>query len=237
MEGLSIELVPGIHVAAPDVVRQVVEIIESDAKRVWIDFADPVEISTVGRALGAIGVDEIEQRAAGPNHGRHVQCLVGARVFGRTEVEGALLAMSVQNARIDAIKGTRDATIMHIMRGYCVNNFDIKILRALQEDGRLTNNDLAEKVGLSPSQCSRRRAALEEGGVIASYHALLSPEALGLDVLAFVNVTLATHSTDNAQRFLALVESLDEVQEAYSLTGESDYLVKRSVPTLKCFPR
>jgi DNA-binding Lrp family transcriptional regulator len=127
--------------------------------------------------------------------------------------------------------------MMRIMRGYCVNNFDIKILRALQEDGRLTNNDLAEKVGLSPSQCSRRRAALEEGGVIASYHALLSPEALGLDVLVFVHVTLATHSTDNAQRFLALVESLDEVQEAYSLTGESDYLVKLSVPTLKVLSR
>lgn len=111
--------------------------------------------------------------------------------------------------------------------------FDIKILRALQDDGRLTNNDLSEKVGLSPSQCSRRRAALEEDGVIESYRAQLSAEALGLDVLVFVHVTLATHSPDNAQRFLKLVESLEEVQEAYSLTGESDYLVKLSVPNLK----
>ena len=101
-----------------------------------------------------------------------------------------------------------------------MDDFDIKILRALQEDGRLTNNDLAEEVGLSPSQCSRRRAALEEEGVIASYHAVLSSEVVGLDVLVFVHVTLATHSPDNAQRFAALVESLDEVQEAYSLTGE-----------------
>lgn len=110
---------------------------------------------------------------------------------------------------------------------------DIKILRALQDDGRLSNQDLAAKVGLSPSQCSRRRAALEDNGVIASYHASLSAEALGLDVLVFVHVTLATHSPDNAQRFVALVQSLDEVQEAYSLTGESDYLVKMSVPTLR----
>src|SRR4030081_1807879 len=94
---------------------------------------------------------------------------------------------------------------------------DIWILRALRNDGRLANSDLAEKVGLSPSQCSRRRAALEESGVITSYHAMLSAEALGLDVLVFVHVTLATHSPDNAQRFLALVEGLDEVQEAYSL--------------------
>jgi len=120
-----------------------------------------------------------------------------------------------------------------VMQGSCMDDFDIKILRALQEDGRLTNQDLSEKVGLSPSQCSRRRTALEESGVIESYHATLSAETLGLDVLVFVHVTLATHSPDNAQRFLALVEGLEEVQEAYSLTGESDYLVKLSVPTLK----
>jgi DNA-binding Lrp family transcriptional regulator len=118
-----------------------------------------------------------------------------------------------------------------------MDDADIRILRALQDDGRLSNQDLAEKVGLSPSQCSRRRAALEDSGVIASYHATLSAEALGLDVLVFVHVTLATHSPDNAQRFLALVQSVDEVQDAYSLTGESDYLVKMSVPTLKDLSR
>jgi len=118
-----------------------------------------------------------------------------------------------------------------------MDDFDIKILRALQADGRLTNNDLAEKVGLSASQCSRRRAALEERSVITSYHAQLSSEALGLDVLVFVHVTLATHSPDNALKFQALVESLDAVQEAYSLTGESDYLVKLSVPNLKVLSR
>jgi DNA-binding Lrp family transcriptional regulator len=118
-----------------------------------------------------------------------------------------------------------------------MDDADIRILRALQDDGRLGNNELAEKVGLSASQCSRRRTALEEAGVIASYHADLSSEALGFDVLVFVHVTLATHSPDNAKRFVALAESLDEVQEAYSLTGESDYLVKMSVPTLKDLSR
>ena len=118
-----------------------------------------------------------------------------------------------------------------------MDEFDIRILSALQVDGRLTNNELAEKVGLSASQCSRRRAQLESDGIIASYHAELNSEALGLDVLVFVQVTLATHSPDNARRFLALVEGIDEVLEAYSLTGESDYLVKLSVPTLKGLSR
>jgi DNA-binding Lrp family transcriptional regulator len=75
-----------------------------------------------------------------------------------------------------------------------MDDFDLKLLQALQEDGRLTNNDLADRVGLSASQCSRRRAALENAGVIEGYQAVLSPAALGLAVLAFVHVTLATHS-------------------------------------------
>jgi DNA-binding Lrp family transcriptional regulator len=111
--------------------------------------------------------------------------------------------------------------------------FDVKILAALQNDARLTNFELAELVGLSASQCSRRRAALETSGVIARYQAQLSPEALGLDVTVFVQVTLATHSPDNARRFMNLIAGLDEVQEAYSLTGEADYLVKLTVTDLK----
>ena len=72
---------------------------------------------------------------------------------------------------------------------------------------------------------------------VPALNAMVSSEALGLDVLVFVHVTLATHSPDNSERFLALVTSLEEVQEAYSLTGESDYLVKMSVPTLKALSR
>jgi DNA-binding Lrp family transcriptional regulator len=114
-----------------------------------------------------------------------------------------------------------------------MDDFDVKLLRALQEDGRLTNYDLAERVGLSASQCSRRRSALEEEGVIEGYRAALSAQALGLDVIAFVQVTLATHSPDNSKRFAKLIDGLDAVQEAYSLTGQADYLVKIAVPDLK----
>lgn len=115
--------------------------------------------------------------------------------------------------------------------------FDAKLLAALQEDGRLTNHDLAERVGLSASQCSRRRAALEEAGIIESYHAHLSAEALGLGVIALVEVTLATHSPNNSRRFQRLIDALEEVQEAYSLTGSADYLVKLVVPDLKALSR
>ena len=118
-----------------------------------------------------------------------------------------------------------------------MDEFDLKLLRALQQDGRLTNNDLAERVGLSASQCSRRRMALEEAGVIEGYQATLSAPALGLGVIAFVRVTLAAHSPDNAKRFQRLIEGIDDVQEAYSLTGEADYLVKMAVPDLKALSR
>jgi DNA-binding Lrp family transcriptional regulator len=114
-----------------------------------------------------------------------------------------------------------------------MDDFDIKLLKALQENGRLTNNELAERIGLSASQCSRRRAALEESGVIQSYHAVLSAAAIGLDVLVFVQVGLATQSPDSGQAFIKLINGIEEVQEAFSLTGDVDFLVKMAVPDLK----
>jgi len=118
-----------------------------------------------------------------------------------------------------------------------MDDFDLKLLNALQEDGRLTNLDLAERIGLSASQCSRRRTALEESGVIEGYHAALTNQAVGLDVLVFIQVSLATQSPDSAQAFAKLIRGLAEVQEAYSLTGEADYLVKLVVPDLKTLSR
>lgn len=115
--------------------------------------------------------------------------------------------------------------------------FDIKLLASLQADGRLTNLDLAERVGLSASQCSRRRAALETAGTIESYHGVLNAQALGLDIVVYVQVRLATHSPHNSRAFLALVEGLDEVQEAYSLTGEADYLIRLVATDLKALSR
>ena len=114
-----------------------------------------------------------------------------------------------------------------------VDAFDLKILSALQADGRLTNQQLADVAGLSASQCSRRRMRLEEEKVIAGYHADLSAEALGFGVIAFIQVTLATHSPDNAKKFRALMARVDEIQEAYSLTGDADYVLKAVLRDLK----
>jgi DNA-binding Lrp family transcriptional regulator len=114
-----------------------------------------------------------------------------------------------------------------------VDTFDLKMLAALQVDGRLTNQQLADRIGLSASQCSRRRMRLEDEKVIAGYHADLAAEALGFNLIAFIHVTLATHSPDNAKKFRALVHRIDDIQEAYSLTGDADYVLKVVLRDLK----
>ncbi len=114
-----------------------------------------------------------------------------------------------------------------------VDAFDRKILALLQADARLTNNDLSERVHLSPSQCSRRRQRLEEAGFIKGYRATLDRDRLGFPLVNVISVTLATHNRDNAQRFSELLARLPQVQEAYALTGEMDYFLKVVTPDLK----
>src|SRR4051794_6994857 len=96
-----------------------------------------------------------------------------------------------------------------------VDPFDLKILAALQGDGRLTNQQLADVAGLSASQCSRRRMRLEQEKVISGYHAELASERLGFNVIAFIHITLAAYSPDNARKFRLLVSRVDDIQEAY----------------------
>ena len=122
---------------------------------------------------------------------------------------------------------------MDVLSMISVDAFDLKILGALQDDGRLTNQQLADIAGLSASQCSRRRVRLEEEQVISGYHADLASEALGFGVIAFIHITLATHSPDNAKRFRTLVNRVADIQEAYSLTGDADYLLKVVLRDLK----
>jgi DNA-binding Lrp family transcriptional regulator len=103
---------------------------------------------------------------------------------------------------------------------------DLRLLAALQDDGAATNAILAEKLGLSASQMSRRRQRLEEEGVIARYRAVIDPQTVGLGVTAFIHVSLNAHSRDNARRFRDLVRLTPAVLEAHALTGEADYLLK-----------
>ena len=118
-----------------------------------------------------------------------------------------------------------------------VDGFDRKILALLQEDARLTNNDLSERVNLSPSQCSRRRQRLEEDGLIRGYRAVLDRDRLGFSLVNVISVTLSTHNRDNARRFADLLTRLPEVQEAHALTGEMDYFLKVVTPDLPSLAR
>ncbi len=119
------------------------------------------------------------------------------------------------------------------MHAVQLDKFDRKLLSLLQEDARLTNSDLSERVNLSPSQCSRRRQRLEEEGLIRGYRAVLDRERLGFSLVNIVSVTLATHNRDNARRFAELLARLPAVQEAHALTGEMDYVLKVVTPDLR----
>lgn len=114
-----------------------------------------------------------------------------------------------------------------------IDQLDRKILALLQEDARLTNNEISERINLSPSQCSRRRQRLEEEGYVSAYRAQLDRERLGFSLVSMISVTLATHNRDNARRFADLVSRLPEVQEAHALTGEMDYHLKVVTRDLK----
>ncbi|HEY8609308.1 MAG TPA: Lrp/AsnC family transcriptional regulator [Noviherbaspirillum sp.] len=112
---------------------------------------------------------------------------------------------------------------------------DFKLLQFLQEDGRISNLDLAEKVFLSPSACLRRVRLLEEKGVIDRYTALLDPAKLGLEVDAFVQVTMRRDVDQWHENFTASVQTWPEVAGAYIITGEANYLLRVRARSLRHF--
>ncbi|MET0545008.1 MAG: Lrp/AsnC family transcriptional regulator [Caulobacterales bacterium] len=110
---------------------------------------------------------------------------------------------------------------------------DLRILQCLQEDGRITNAELSEKVGLSPSPCLRRVRQLEAAGIIKGYVALVDPNALGLSVTAFIRVRLGRQDDQHLAIFEKAVADMPEVLECYLMTGESDYQLRVVVPSLQ----
>ena len=99
----------------------------------------------------------------------------------------------------------------------------------------MTNQELSERVGLSPSPCLRRLRALEENGVIARYVALVDPAALGLNVTAFVRVRLERQNDRRLEAFERMIVSLPEVMDCYLMTGDCDYQLRVVVPSLDVF--
>ena len=112
---------------------------------------------------------------------------------------------------------------------------DRQIVRALQKDGRLTNQDLADRVALSPSPCLRRVRLLEERGIITGYAARVDAKAYGLAVTAYIRIALQRHEKDSVRTFEARVAEIDEILECYLMTGDADYLLKVMVADLDAY--
>jgi Lrp/AsnC family leucine-responsive transcriptional regulator len=116
-----------------------------------------------------------------------------------------------------------------------LDSYDLKILAALQHDGRLSNVELGERVNLSASQASRRVARLIEDGYIQRFRAVLNPRRIGIGLTAYCLLTLKIHGEGGMGDFRRRVTALPEVLECQSLTGEADYLLKIAVADLKAF--
>lgn len=107
-----------------------------------------------------------------------------------------------------------------------IDETDIAILRLLQADGRISNAEMARRVGLSAPATHARVKRLEETGVIRQYVTLLDRETIGFDMVCFINVSLQLHQFDAIERFKELVQDMPEVLECHHITGEFDYLLK-----------
>lgn len=118
-----------------------------------------------------------------------------------------------------------------------LDQLDRKILSALRNDGRLTMNELAERVGLSPSPCWTRVKRLEASGAIESYVAVLDHKVLGLSNVVFIEVTLDRHDEGALEHFGDALAQIPEVVEAYLVTGDYDYLVKVAVSGTEHYER
>lgn len=118
-----------------------------------------------------------------------------------------------------------------------LDNIDYTILAELQTNGRITNVDLAEKVGITPPPCLRRVRALEEAGIIRGYHADLNPEALGYAICVFVLVRLKSQAEVDLIAFESHVAALPEVRECHMLNGEIDFILKIVAEDLQEFQR
>ncbi len=112
------------------------------------------------------------------------------------------------------------------MRGVKLDRIDRRILRDLQDSGRMTNVELAQRAEISAPPCLRRVRALEEAGVIRGYHAELNPTALGFNVTVFAQVGLSSQAEHDLKAFEDLVNSWPQVRECHMLAGETDFLLK-----------
>ena len=108
-----------------------------------------------------------------------------------------------------------------------LDRYDWQILRILQQDGRISNQDLAERIGLSPSPCLRRVRTLEESGLITGYRALLDARKLGLSLMALIHISMDQHTPERFSTFDARIAEIPELLECLLITGQdADYQLK-----------
>jgi Lrp/AsnC family leucine-responsive transcriptional regulator len=117
-----------------------------------------------------------------------------------------------------------------------LDRYDRAILDVLQREGRISNQDLADRIGLSPSPCLRRVRALEDSGVITGYRAILDARRLGLTLLALVHISMDRHTPERFANFEAQVSAMPEILECLLITGqEADYQLKAVVADMDAY--
>ena len=108
-----------------------------------------------------------------------------------------------------------------------LDRYDSQILRQLQDNGRLSNQELADRIGLSPSPCLRRVRALEDAGIIAGYRAVLDAKTLGLNLMALVHISMDKHTPERFEGFEKVIRNIPEILECLLITGQAaDYQLK-----------
>ncbi len=116
-----------------------------------------------------------------------------------------------------------------------LDRIDIKILELLQQNARISNIELAQEVGLSPSPCSRRLRMIEDAGLVKDYVTLLDRVAIGLELTAFVEVALGHKNAKTIAAFQKAVLELPEIMECHVMTGESDYMLRIAAKDIESF--
>ena len=117
-----------------------------------------------------------------------------------------------------------------------LDRFDRQILQVLQQDGRISNQDLADRIGLSPSPCLRRVRALEEAGILTGYRALLNAKALGYTLMALIYISMDMHTPERFENFEKEINQIGEILECLLITGQdADYQIKVVVKDMDAF--
>ena len=117
-----------------------------------------------------------------------------------------------------------------------LDRYDRQILQLLQLDGRISNQELADKIGLSPSPCLRRVRALEESGLIRGYQVQLDAKKLGLSLMALIHISMDQHTPERFEHFEAQIRDIPEVLECLLITGQSaDYQLKVVVKDMDAY--